>query len=199
MSLSKQTRKCVEDFVHTYHGEDHSGHGTDHIERVVRNAVFIAQREGADSVTVELAAWFHDIDDEKLVRDPGAARKKRKEFLCELGFSDATITTIEKIIASVSFSKGGKVVSLEQQVVQDADRLDAIGAIGIARCFSYGAVHEQSIEKSIEHFHEKLLRIYDKLSTPTARREAENRHELMQTYIRQFKEEQSFAGGMNDE
>ena len=173
--------------------EGHSdGHDLNHSLRVFSNAMAIAEKEsGCDTEVVALAALLHDADDYKLfdTKDNFNARK----FLKAQGYDPAKTEFICEIINSVSFSKnrGKKPSSLEGKIVQDADRLDAMGAMGIARTFAYGGKHGRSIEDGIEHFHEKLLLLKDEMNTDTAREMAETRHEFLEEFVERFNEENS--------
>lgn len=192
---------------------DSSGHDWWHIHRVWHNALYIAERESADSVVVQLAALLHDIGDWKFHEgDDTVGPRLAREWLTGLKVDEATIAHVSAIIANLSFKGAGveaPKLSVEGQVVQDADRLDAIGAIGIARAFAYGgskgrAMHDPdeaptlhtSFEQykantgtTINHFHEKLLLLKDRLNTSTARALAEGRHAFMVAFLRQFEAE----------
>ncbi len=193
------------------------GHDWWHIERVWNNARTLARSEPADLFVVELAALLHDIADHKFTGgDESAGPAKARELLSGLGVEESVISHVEQIMTGVSF-KGGNVVpgfySPELGVVQDADRLDAIGAIGIARAFNYGGfrgreMHNPSIPPetgmsaeqyrrstapTINHFYEKLLLLKDRMNTETGRRMAEQRHRFMESYLEQFYRE--WSGG----
>lgn len=192
---------------------DSSGHDWWHVHRVWKNAARIGGEEGADMFVVELAALLHDIDDYKFhggdeTAGPAAAR----EFLESLGAEENVISHVCEIIKGMSF-KGANVSSemrtIEGKVVQDADRLDALGAIGIARCFATSSklnlpIYEPSIKPrphdsfeeyknsrspSINHFHEKLLLLKGLMNTKTARRIAEERHKFMEQFLEEFHSE----------
>ena len=165
------------------------GHAFDHTERVYRNAMMIAEKEKCDRTVVALAALLHDADDPKLfdTKDKANAR----QFLRS---QEVDAETEERVIAavnSVSFRKnrGKKPSTIEAMIVQDADRLDAIGAIGIARTFSYGGANGRSLYESVRHFHEKLLLLRDMMNTRTAKRIAERRHEFMLEFLRELERE----------
>jgi uncharacterized protein len=192
------------------------GHDWFHIERVYKNTLLISKTEKVDDLVVKLAALLHDIADSKFNEgDETVGPKKAKTFLETQDIDTDSITHIVKIIANMSYSKGlGNTKlfnSLELQVVQDADRLDAIGAIGIARAFSYGgfkdrqlynpeikpqvnqtkAAYKKSKAPTINHFYEKLLLLKDKMNTKTGKLIATQRHEFMQLYLDQFYDEWS--------
>jgi uncharacterized protein len=171
-------------------GDNSGGHDTEHSFRVYQNALKIASDEpGCDLTIVSLAAILHDVDDHKLFdsRNNENARK----FLKSQNVPDDRTEEICRVINSVSFSKnrGKKPETLQGMIVQDADRLDAIGAIGIARTFAYGGEHGRSISESVQHFYDKLLLIKDELNTDTAKAIASKRHAFLEAYIAELKEE----------
>lgn len=186
------------------------GHDWFHIERVWKNAKLIASGEECDLEVVELAALLHDIADSKFHGgDEEIGPKKAREYLTTAGIDSKKANHIVAIIENVSF-KGGHNArnhsSIELEIVQDADRLDAIGAIGIARTFNYGgfknrAIYDPSIapnlnmtkeeyKKStaptINHFYEKLLLLKDLMNTQSGKRIAEQRHHYMEGFLNQF-------------
>ena len=173
---------------------DSSGHDYYHTLRVVSLAKTIAAKEGADMDTVELAALLHDSDDRKLF---GGNSNNAEKLMTKHGYSSQMQGTVLDIIDRVSFSKNGtsQPETIESQVVQDADRLDAMGAIGIARTFAYGgstgrAIHfpeaETDLSTSIGHFYQKLLRLKDLMNTDTAKGLAESRHVFMLSFLDEF-------------
>ncbi len=205
-SLIEDTR----DFVKKELENDASGHDWWHIFRVCNTAKTIAQSESADLTVVELAALLHDIGDWKFHNgDESVGPAKASKWLVENDVPDAIICAVCDIIKTLSF-KGANVATpmstLEGKVVQDADRLDAIGAMGIARAFAYGGHHNRliyhpdqppelhdSFEKyksnkghSINHFYEKLLLLKDRMNTTTGKAMAEERHQFMEQYLNQF-------------
>ncbi len=189
------------------------GHDWQHIERVYNNAKNIAETEDADLVVVELAALLHDIADPKFhdgdeEKGPAVAGN----FLHSLNVDEAIVTHIQNIIRYMSFKSSFDApafTSIEMQIVQDADRLDAMGAIGIARAFNYGghkgraiydpavpaqtytdkAAYKNSTAPTINHFYEKLLLLKDKMNTETGMRLAQQRHNFMLVYLDQFYKE----------
>ncbi len=196
----------------TLHGAE-GGHDWWHIERVWKNAVLIAREEKADMLVVTLAALLHDIADSKFYNgDEEAGPVKATAFLKNLEADENIIAHVISIIRNISF-KGGNFTatfsSPELDVVQDADRLDALGAIGIARAFNYGGFKNREIynpaiapdlhmdkEKykhsnapTINHFYEKLLLLTGKMNTATGRRVAAQRHAFMQQFLDQFYKE----------
>ena len=187
-----------------------AGHDWFHIERVYRNALLISKNEKVDSTVVALGALLHDIADSKFHNgDETIGPKKARDFLITQNLSEEIINHVTKIIENISFSGGNKLQefkSLELNVVQDADRLDAIGAIGIARTFNYGGYknrklydpeikpnlnmtpeeYKASNAPTINHFYEKLLILKDRMNTDTGRKIAEERHDFMQQFLNQF-------------
>ena len=189
------------------------GHDWFHIERVLNNSRLIAKGEEADLEIVELGALLHDIADSKFHGgDETVGPKVASQFLRTQNVSEETIDHVVKIIQNISFKGGNtdqKFTSAELDIVQDADRLDAIGAIGIARCFNYGgfkgrALYDPEIEPNmnmskeeykasnaptINHFYEKLLLLKDRMNTQTGRRIAADRHAFMVHFLDQFYDE----------
>lgn len=197
-------------FVKTELKNAEGGHDWFHIERVYKNALLIAKGENCDILVVELGALLHDIADSKFHNgDESVGPKKARLFLESENVSENTIIHVVNIIDNISF-KGGNVVknfhSLELDIVQDADRLDAIGAIGIARTFNYGGFknraiynpeitpnlsmskeeYKNSTAPTINHFYEKLLLLKDKMNTETAKKIAQERHQFMELFLSQF-------------
>ena len=171
------------------------GHGYEHAMRVYRNAVKIAASEpGADLFIVSMSALLHDADDHKLFTTENNANARR--FLEQQGISGDRAERICETINSVSFSRnrGRRPETTEGKIVQDADRLDAIGAIGIARTFAFGGGHGRSLESSIGHFHEKLLLLKDMMNTQAARKMAESRHAFMEAFLAEWGQETAGEG-----
>jgi uncharacterized protein len=196
------------------HG-DTSGHDWWHIERVRQMALRLGEQEGADPFVVELAALLHDIADWKFYQgDSEAGPRVATAWLEECGVDNAVIEHVCAIIREISFKGSGvptPMASIEGDVVQDADRLDALGAIGIARAFAYGGhqgheIHNPDVESeshetfdayrasagpTINHFHEKLLLLAERMNTEAARRLAKGRHEFVETFLARFDREWS--------
>ena len=189
------------------------GHDWFHIERVWKNSKLLAKSENVDLEVVELAALLHDIADSKFNDgDETVGPKKALNFLIDQDADYRVIDHVISIIENVSF-KGGHQKrtfnSLELDVVQDADRLDAIGAIGIARCFNYGGFknralynpaispnlnmskeeYKNSDAPTINHFYEKLLLLKDKMNTVAGKKIATSRHIYMEEFLKQFDDE----------
>ncbi|MBM6500889.1 HD domain-containing protein [Flavobacterium macrobrachii] len=186
------------------------GHDWFHIERVYKNALLIAREEECDLEVVKLGALLHDIADSKFHNgDETVGPKTARNFLEKENVSEQTIQHVVNIIENISFKGGNfekKFTSKELEIVQDADRLDAIGAIGIARCFNYGGFknralfnpaippkmnmtkdeYKKSDSPTINHFYEKLLLLKDKMNTETGKKIALERHKYMENFLSQF-------------
>ena len=174
---------------------DGSGHDFDHTLRVYHMAVRIAEEEGADVQMVALAALLHDVDDHKLSPETCEHKDRAVAFLKNQGVSEQKIHSIVEIISQISFSAGnGRPTTLEGMCVQDADRLDAIGAIGIGRAFAFGGsrgrrMHDpDGVDKTatVEHFYDKLFKLKDLMTTPTGQSLAQQRDEFMHSFLDQF-------------
>jgi uncharacterized protein len=207
--MNEQIIEQTVTYVRNELGEDATGHDWYHVDRVRRAALHICDQEQAgDPFIIEMAALLHDIPDEKLNDSAEAGRNKLDLFFQNIKLPNDVQNAIVQIIESISYKGGRKteLTSVEAKIVQDADRLDAIGAIGIARAFAYGgkkgqpiydpAVNvreEMSLEEyrkgkstSIHHFYEKLLKLKDLLNTDTAKKMAEGRHQMMEQFLEQF-------------
>jgi len=209
----KELRSKAEKFAKNMLRDAEGGHDWNHIERVLENAKKILKKEKADKHIVLLGILLHDIADPKFQGgDETKGVKISSAFLEETGVDKTTRKQVIEIVKGISY-KGGhnevKEKSMELQIAQDADRLDAIGAIGIARAFNYGGFSGRKIydpnqkpreyknvkeyrtsdSSTINHFYEKLLKLKDALNTKTARKMAKKRHEFMVDYLEQFYEE----------
>ena len=181
---------AAEAYVAALFAANAGGHDAAHTLRVRRNAMRIAAEEpGCDRLVVELAALLHDADDHKLFHTEHNANARA--FLEREGVPAETTERVCAAIESVSFSKnrGRRPETPEGKIVQDADRLDAIGAVGVARCFAYGGEHGRPMEESIRHFYEKLLLLRDELNTESARRLAQKRHAFLEAFLKEYDEE----------
>ena len=186
----KDTIDAAKEYIERLFAGNADGHGLDHSIRVYKNAMLLAETEPtADRFIVALSALLHDADDYKLFQTETNANAR--SFLKSANVDRETTDRICEVINSVSFSKnrGKKPETIEGQIVQDADRLDAIGAIGIARTFAFGGKHNRSLESSIDHFHEKLLLLKDMLNTEKAKELAENRHRFMEQFLKEWEKE----------
>lgn len=209
MTSDQIIRNTVEFVKHTLNGAE-GGHDWWHVYRVWKTASHIADFEKVDRLTVELGALLHDIADSKFHNgNEEIGPEKARAFLRTLNVQDDVIDHVVHIIANISF-KGGKEKqkfnSPELNVIQDADRLDAMGAIGIARTFNYGGYkgraifdpgikpnlqltkeeYKNSTAPTLNHFYEKLLLLKDLMNTETGKQMAENRHQFMLAYLDQF-------------
>lgn len=203
----KEILKQTSDFVREKLEGEGTGHDWWHIYRVWQNAKVIALEEGGNGFIIELAALLHDIADHKFHNgDESVGPRVATEFLLGLEVSQVVIDSVIQIMDEISFSKGMLPSSLEGRIVQDADRLDAIGAIGIARAFAYGGYKEREIynpdipsteyatkeeykkntNSTLNHFYEKLLLLKDLMNTPKGKAMAQERHVFMQNYLDQF-------------
>ncbi|MEI6681337.1 MAG: HD domain-containing protein [Bacteroidota bacterium] len=186
------------------------GHDWWHIERVLNNARTIAKSEPVDLFVTELGALLHDIADHKFHGgDESAGIEKARAFLLRLPVSEEVISHVVNIMTNISFKGGNykqQFFSPELAVVQDADRLDAIGAIGIARAFNYGGFrgremynptlkprfgmtpdeYQQSAAPTVNHFYEKLFLLKERMNTATGKKMAEERHRFMELYLEHF-------------
>ena len=166
------------------------GHDAQHSIRVYRNARRIADGyPGADLMVISLAALLHDADDHKLFNTEN--NMNARTFLQGRNVENEMTERICEVINGVSFSKnrGKKPATLEGEIVQDADRLDAMGAIGIARTFAYGGKNGRPVEVSLQHFTDKLLLLKDEMNTEEAKKIAEVRHAYMQEFLSELKDE----------
>ena len=197
-------------FVKEKLNDAEGGHDWFHIERVYKNAVLISKNEVCDTIIVQLGALLHDIADSKFHDgDETIGPRVAREFLESEKVDDEVITHVVNIIENISFKGGNfekKFSSIELAVVQDADRLDAIGAIGIARTFNYGGFKNRTLydpeiapnssmtkeeykkndSPTINHFYEKLLLLKDKMNTATGKQIAQERHRYMEGFLAQF-------------
>lgn len=205
-----KTRDFVEKTLETAE----TGHDFFHIERVVRNAKKIAQKEGGNKFVIELGALLHDVADWKFHGgDDTVGTKKTRQWLSSLGIDKKIIEEIAYVVDNISF-KGGtnknKMKTIEGKIVQDADRLDALGGIGIGRAFAYGGhdgrpMHNPKVtpkkyksfeeykrsitegrQSTVNHFYEKLLLLKDIMNTKTGKKMADKRHKYMENFLKKF-------------
>ncbi len=166
------------------------GHDAGHTLRVYRTAMRLADSEPAcDRELVALGALLHDADDPKLFGTEN--NENARTFLLSQGLAADRIDQVCRVVNAVSFSRnrGRRPDTPEGRIVQDADRLDAIGAVGIARTFAYGGEHGRPMESSVRHFDEKLLLLRDEMNTAAARELAQGRHRFMEQFLMELKEE----------
>lgn len=199
--------KTIE-YVKEFFKNDFSGHDYYHSLRVYQNAVRISEIENADSEIVSIAALLHDVDDYKLSPETACNMNNVRVFLKTIGVSDVNADRICNIISQISFKGTDTVIpdTIEGKCVQDADRLDALGAIGIARVFAYGGANNRAIytpeispdvtmngaeyrncqSSSIHHFYEKLFLLEDLMNTETGRKIAHDRTKIMKRFVEDF-------------
>jgi uncharacterized protein len=206
MALIEETISFVKQKLENAEG----GHDWFHIERVYKNALLISKNEVCDLNVVQLGALLHDIADSKFHDgNENIGPETASHFLNEQNVDQKTIEHVIQIIKNISFKGGNfekRFSSIELDIVQDADRLDAIGAIGIARTFNYGGFknrqlynpdilpnlqltkeeYKNSASPTINHFYEKLLLLKDKMNTATGKKIAQERHVYMETFLKQF-------------
>lgn len=208
----KKILKETETMVREKFKKEGTGHDWWHVKRVCTNAVTIAKKEkGVDMFIVQLGALLHDIADHKFHNgDQTAGGRAAKEWLMKAEADKDTVEKVVYIVDNVSFSKGIGAVSrmrlLEEKIVQDADRLDAIGAIGIARAFAYGGYkgrliydplgsirkittpdqYKRGADSSVHHFYEKLVHLKDLMNTKTGKMMAKKRHAFLAAYLKEF-------------
>lgn len=194
MALSAEQQQIlskVRQFVCDTMSRNDPAHDAAHVERVVKLTLTLCGRyENVDLFGAQLLAWVHDLNDDKLESDVGAASVEN--LLCEVGTPKETVRFVLEGLPFISYRKYPKLgpqVPLEVRIVQDADRMDAMGAIGIARTFAYGGAKGRSLEDSLAHFDEKLLKLYDLLSTDAAREMAQSRRALLEEFYHQFHQE----------
>lgn len=199
---------AAEAFVREALAGESSGHDWWHIARVRTMARRLAREEGADAFVCELAALLHDVADDKVAGDEETGLRTVRKWLAAQAVDEETSARVMAIIETMSFGGGNRppMATLEGRVVQDADRLDAIGAIGIGRAFAFGgsrgralydpeqpprtyaskAEYRASDSSTINHFHEKLLLLHERMNTATGRRLAAARHAYMQAFLAEF-------------
>ena len=178
------------DYITNLFMNDYGGHDVDHSLRVYHNALLIADTEPTcNRFVVSLAALLHDADDHKLFQTIN--NENARSFLNKFDLEKELVDFICEIINGISFSKnrGVRPSSLEGKIVQDADRLDAIGAIGIARTFAFGGERKRPLSDSVQHFYDKLLLLKDEMNTEEGKRIAEYRHLLMTHFLRELEKD----------
>ncbi|ECB9644715.1 HD domain-containing protein [Listeria monocytogenes] len=190
---------AAQQWMQSHFEKEATGHDWEHIKRVWHLSKQIQAVEGGDKFTIELAALFHDYNDSKLTEDPLQATEIITTWLREKEIPKEVINKIIRIIQAVSFKNGKNPIhasTIEEKIVQDADRLDAIGAIGIARTFTYGGAHNREIANqkhpentTLQHFYDKLLLIQEQLKTTTAQEIAVEKQKIMQDFIHALEKE----------
>ena len=214
-TLTPEIIEAAKDYAQTVFQNDYSGHDFFHTLRVYRIAGRLAEKEGADLSIVRLAALLHDVDDIKLSPETHAHKNRAVSFMRSRHLSKTLIQSICSIIEQVSYTGTDSVIpsTLEGMCVQDADRLDALGAIGIARTFAYGGSHNRQLHNPeirprigmgkeeyqnhkstvLNHFYEKLFYLKDMMNTDTAKRIAQKRELYMKNFVSVFLNEWDMA------
>jgi len=206
--MGRELEEQIREYVRSHCVDDPSGHDWYHVERVFKMALKIAEKEGADITIVGVAALLHDVGIKKEIEcgfdhsEYGA--NFSKEYLLRIGFDPSKIERVVEAVREHRYGKHVKPKSLEGKVLQDADMLDALGAIGIARAFAYGgargapiydpaekveAYDPFKVKSTITHFREKLLNIKDRLNTKTAKEIGLERHKFMEQFLDEFYKE----------
>ncbi len=188
--MNERIIPAAKEYIETLFAGDCGGHDAEHSLRVYRNALLIADTEPeCDRLSIALAALLHDADDHKLFHTENNANARK--FLAMQQVEEKQADFICQVINGISFSqnRGRRPESLEGKIVQDADRLDAIGAIGIARTFAFGGERKRPLRESVEHFHEKLLLLKGEMNTREGLRLAESRHRLMERFLEVLEKE----------
>jgi len=190
--IVQRTRHAVAQRMH----QRGAGHGMDHVDRVRNCARIIHAEVGGDSLVIDLAALLHDVGDAKFHHGVERSGEFSKEILDPLGVNKEIITQVVHIVDHISFRSRdrGEELTLEGKIVQDADRLDALGAIGIVRTIEFGASIDQpfhdpsspSHPSGIQHFHEKLFRLRELMNTDIAKRMAKDREDFMRLFLNQY-------------
>ena len=207
--MNKEIIARAAEYVKEKFENEYSGHDWFHTLRVFKTATRIAEAEGADLVAVQLAALLHDVDDRKLSPETYEDKANAITFLSANNVDESKIDEICRIIGEISFAESCVPSTLEGKCVQDADRLDAIGAVGIARAFAYGGNHNRlmyhpdiapnpnmskeeyikSNSTTVNHFYEKLFKLTDMMNTDTAKQIAKERDAYMKAFIAEFLDE----------
>ena len=201
----------AEQYAEAFFAKDHSGHDADHTMRVYRTACRLGKEEGADLTVVALAALLHDVDDRKISPKTSASLGNAKAFLQENEVPEDMAERVLQAVREVSFEGTDSVTpsTIEGMCVQDADRLDALGAVGIGRAFAYGGSHQRKmhdpaekpalhmnreeyrahVSTTINHFYEKLFLLKDTMNTRSGKRTAEERDRFMRSFVSRFLQE----------
>lgn len=181
----------TQQYVMGHMAANDAAHDQDHILRVVALTKTLCEAyPQADAFRATLLAWLHDMNDDKLASNVG--EESVAAFLRRLGVAEEDVNFIVTALPYISYRKHPTLsaeVALEIRIVQDADRIDAMGAVGIARAFAYGGAKRRSLADSLSHFDEKLLLLYDLLNTAEAKRIALPRHRFLQAFYDQYKAE----------
>ncbi|WP_297476443.1 HD domain-containing protein [Thermococcus sp.] len=189
LELIERTREYARHFF-----EREGTHGFSHVERVFNLCIHIGKEEGADLEVLALASLLHDVarplESAGKVEDHAAEGSRiARHFLRSLGYPEEKVEAVAHAIEAHRFSRGPEPETLEARILSDADKLDAIGAVGIARVFMYSGEHGRSIEDSLAHFEEKILKLRDLMYTETAKRIAGERHRFTVEFIERIRRE----------
>lgn len=173
---------------------DNTGHGVSHSKRVLKNALIISKDLNINEELLTVSSIVHDYIDHKLFKNQDAQIEKLKNKLSSLNYDNSFIDQVLNIILNISFSKGKIPSTLEGKIVQDADRLDSLGAIGVARTFQYGAInnrnmYDDSENCTIAHFYDKLFRLEKTMNTDKAKALARVKTEFMHKFVDKFMDE----------
>ena len=205
--MESKQRELVEEvaaIVRSRLADQGAGHGYDHVQRVLNTARTLQARSGGDLLVIELSAILHDVGDAKFHNGKERSREFSIDILEQFGVDDLIVSHVAQIVDNISFRKQdtAESLTLEGQVVQDADRLDALGAIGIVRTIEFGAVFGQPFytvsteepnavpqKTGIAHFHEKLFKLRDLMNTEAGRELAKEREDFMRSFLAQFERE----------
>lgn len=181
----------IRSYVTVEMGQNDPAHDGAHVERVVKlTRTLCDMYPEADAYRAELLAWIHDMSDDKLSTNHGA--ESLRELLLSFGAKEEDAAYVTEALPYISYRKYprlGPEVDLEIRMVQDADRIDAMGAIGIGRTFAFGGAKNRPLEESLRHFDEKLLKLYDLLGTEGGKILAKSRFEFLRSFYRQFQME----------
>ena len=193
MTKQEEILQKTREFVCSQMEENDAAHDTGHVFRVVALTRQLCQAyPEANGFWAELLAWLHDLSDDKLSSNVGV--ESIGDFLRSIGVDEDTVAFIAGSLHYISYRKHPRLlpeVALEVRIVQDGDRIDAMGAVGIARTFAYGGAKNRSLEDSLLHFDEKLLWLYDLLNTEEAKRLAAPRHAFLREFYDRFLLEQT--------
>ena len=206
--MEQRILQSAEAFIQEVFRTDFSGHDASHTLRVCRTARRLAEAEGADRFTVQLAALLHDVDDAKLSPETSANKERAASFMKSQGLDGDVIRRVCAIIGEIAYAGRDSVVpsTIEGKCVQDADRLDALGAVGVARAFAYGGSrgrvmydpavkpnldmsgeeYRRHVSTTVNHFYEKLFLLEDMMNTDAAKALARHRSRYMRDYLEEF-------------
>lgn len=183
------------EFIKNYYKDKHDGRDYQHAERVYRKAMYLAKEEKANNFIVALASLLHGIDAQTIIGADHPDCPIAKNFLKSIDVEPKVIEWVSDIICNMYYENNGKnrIKTIEGKVTQDADLLDMIGAVGIARCFAFGGYYKKEMydgniqnDNMIKTFYDKLLLVKDNINTVTAKELADRRHEFMERFLQEF-------------